>query len=70
MPLAEQGAVGDDLSTIIVSSRLKESFISSLSFLRTSQDNDDLVVFNHPILPTTLMIRLSEFINETLFLKL
>ena len=44
--------------------------MSSLSFLRTSQDNNDLVVFNPPMLPTTLMIRLSEFIYETLFLKL
>ena len=45
-------------------------FISSLFFLRTSQDNNDLVVFNPPMLPTTSMIRLSEFIYETLFLKL
>ena len=68
MSLAAQRTVGDDLSTI--SLRLKESFISSLSFLRTSQDNNDLVVFNPPMLPTILMIRLSEFIYETLFLKL
>ena len=69
MPLAEQGRwrsfVNDDCSR-----RLKESSFSSLTFLRTSQDNDDFVVFNPPMLPTTLMIRLSEFIYETLFLKL
>ena len=45
-------------------------FLFFLAFLRTSQDNDDFVVFNPPMLPTSLMIRLSEFIYETLFLKL
>ena len=49
---------------------LKESSFSSLTFLRTSQDNDDLVVVNPLMLPTIFMIRLCEFIYETLFLKL
>ena len=57
--------VNDDCSL-----RLKESFFSSFSFLRTSQEIDDLVVYNPPMLPTTLMMRLSEFIYQTLFLRL
>ena len=35
--------------------------------VRASQDIDDLVVHNPLMLPTTLMIRLSEFIYPTLF---
>ena len=31
---------------------------------------DDLVVYNPPMLPTTLMMRLSEFLYQTLFLRL
>ena len=49
--------------------RLKKSF-SSFSFLWTCEHIIDLVVYKPAMFPTTLMIRLFDFIYETLFSKL
>ena len=68
MPLAKycwRLSVNDDCSL-----RLKESFSSFFFFFWKSQDiADHLVVFNPPLLPTTLMILFAEFLYATLFLK-